>query len=220
MVAFHTTEDILHEVKWLSSTSIQSIQFFSRFLMGVEKNYQPTELEIMSFVQIIKKLRYLVKSSYASIMIQTDHSTILDIMQQLSITSTSSTIKMNIYLIRVFQFFQQFRLVVCHKLGQEHIIPDGLSRLASANRAIYKKVYSELDALFIYYATLVEISPKLIKHILDDYLADDQWVKVQRQLFINQNLGPDKAILSFVFGSTKPPSSADSYFLPKPKLHE
>ena len=124
---------------------------------------------------------------------------------------------MNVRLARASQILQQFCLVVRHKPGKEHIIPDALSRLTSANRAGHDKVYSELDALFTYHATLVEISPDLIKRILDGYLADDWWVKVRKQLLANDNLGPDKAILPFMFASAEPPSSADPYFLPRPE---
>lgn len=80
---------------------------------------------------------------------------------------------MNICLMRASQFLQQFRLVVRHKPGKEHIIPDALSRLANANCAGQNEVYSELDALFIYHATLVKISPDLIKRILDGYLSNN-----------------------------------------------
>ena len=110
--------------------------------------------------------------------------------------------------------------MVRHKPGKEHIIPDALSRLASANRAGHDEVYSELDALFTYHTTLVEISPDLIKRILDGYLADDWWGKVRKQLLANDNLGPDKAILPFMFGSAEPPSSADPYFLPQPESQD
>lgn len=30
-------------------------------------------------------------------------------------------------------FLQQFKFDICYKLGKKHIIPDALSRLASAN---------------------------------------------------------------------------------------
>ncbi len=79
-VAFHTTEDVLHEAKWPYSTSMQPILFLSRLLTAAEKNYWPTELEIGGFVWVIKKLRHLVESFRASIIIQTDHFAILDIM--------------------------------------------------------------------------------------------------------------------------------------------
>ncbi len=103
-VAFHTTEDVLHEAKWPSSTFIQPILFLSRLLTAAERNYWPTELEIVGFMWVIKKLRHLVESSRASVIIQTDYSAILDIMQQSSITSTSSTMRMNVRLVRTSQF--------------------------------------------------------------------------------------------------------------------
>lgn len=75
--------------------------------------------------------------------------------------------RMNVHLVRASQFLQQFCLVVRHKPGKEYIIPDALSELASANCAGHDDFYSELDALFTYDTTLVEISPDLVKRILD-----------------------------------------------------
>lgn len=82
---------------------------------------------------------------------------------------------MNVRLVRASQFLHQFRLVVCYKPGKEHIMPDALSRLASANTNLPSQDpdYSELDALFTYSATLVEIHPGLIKKIIEGYQKDD-----------------------------------------------
>lgn len=120
-------------------------------------------------------------------------------------------------LVRASQFLQQFCLVIRHKPGKEYIIPDALSRLTSANRARHNNLHSKLDALFTYYATLVELSPNLVRRILNGYLADDWWAKVQKQLLSNKDLGPVKAVLLFVFSSNKNLSSADLYFLLRPK---
>lgn len=109
---------------------------------------------------------------------------------------------------------------MCHKPKKEHIIPDALSRLANANRVGHDNLYSKLNALFTYHTTLVEINPDLAIQILDSYLSDDWWVKVRKQLLANENLGLDKAILPFVFGSTEDPSSADPYFLPRLKTED
>ena len=43
-------------------------------------NYWPMELEIAGFVQVVKKVRHLIESSWARVIIQTDHSAILDIL--------------------------------------------------------------------------------------------------------------------------------------------
>lgn len=80
-VGFHAvTEDALPQGKWPTSTSMQPILFLSRLLTTAERNYWPTELEIAGFVWVIKKLRHLVESSRASVIIQMDHAAILDIM--------------------------------------------------------------------------------------------------------------------------------------------
>lgn len=198
-VAFHAaTEDALPQGKWPTSTAMQPILFLSRLLTAAEQNFWPTELEIAGFVWVIKKLRHLVESSRASVIIQTDHAAILDIMQLSSITSTSSTMRMNVRLVRASQFLRQFRLVVRHKPGKEHIIPDALSRLASANNPGHNASYSKLDALFVYHTTLVEINPDLVTRILEGYAADHWWARVQRQVLDNEELGRDKALLPFV----------------------
>lgn len=63
--------------------------------------------------------------------------------------------RMNVRLVRASQFLKQFHLIVHHKPGKEHIIPDALSRLASDNNSGHDPEYSELDALFVYHTTLV-----------------------------------------------------------------
>lgn len=138
-------------------------------------------------------------------------------MQQSLIRSTSFTKKINISFIWAFQFLQQLCFVIRHKPGKKHIIPDALSKLASTNYAEHNKLYSEPDVLFTYYVTLVKISLDLVKRILNGYLPDDWWIKVWKLLLSNKNQGPVKAILLFVFGLIKHPSSIDPYFLPRPE---
>lgn len=78
----------------------------------------------------------------------------------------------NVCLVKVSQFLRHFRLVVRHKPGKEHIIPDVLSRLASANNTICNNEYFELDSLFTYHITLMEINLDLVKCILDGYASN------------------------------------------------
>lgn len=121
---------------------------------------------------MVKKVRYLIKSSYAKVIIQTDHSVVLDILQQSSIISMSSTIKLNLQLVKAFQFLQQFKLDVCYKPDKKHIILDTLSRLASSNISIADFFYLELDTLYVYNTTLIKIHPNLVFQILAGYNSD------------------------------------------------
>ena len=112
-VVFHTsTNEDLPQGRWPSSGSVKPNFFLSRLLTAAEKNYWPTELEIAGFVWVVKKIRHLIESSRARVIIQTDHSAILDILQQSLVTSTTSTMRMNLRLVRASQFLQQFRLDV------------------------------------------------------------------------------------------------------------
>lgn len=193
-VIFHTDEENkLTEGTWPLKTSIHPLIFLSRLLSPAESHYWPTELEIAGFIWVIKKVRHLVESARAKVIIQTDHSAIRDIVQQSLITSTTSAMQMNVRLVRASQFLRQFRLVVCHKPGKEHIVPDALSRLASANTNLPSEDpnYSELDALFTYNTTLIDIHPDLVKRIVKGYKADNWWAKIWRQMEENDKLGPD-----------------------------
>ena len=84
----------------------------------------------------------------------------------------SSTMRMNVRLIRASQFLRKFHLIVRHKPGKKHIIPDALSRLASTNSSGHDAEYAELEALFVYHTTLMRINPDLVKRILDGYMSD------------------------------------------------
>ena len=79
--------------------------------------------------------------------------------------------QMNVYLVCASQFLRQFRLVVRYKPGKKHILSDALSRLASANAnpPSQDQAYSELDALFVYNATLVAMNEDLAQRIVDSY---------------------------------------------------
>lgn len=180
-IIFHTTpSEAIPEERWLSANTIQPILLLSRLLAPAEKNYWPTKLKIAGFVWVMKKIRHIIESSKSNVIIQTDHSAIIDILQQLTIISTISTMKFNPRRVRVSQFLRQFKLNVRHKPGKKHIISDALSRLASANTCQSDSQYSELDALFIYNPTLVEIHPALVSQILAGYKADPWWARLQQ----------------------------------------
>lgn len=145
-----------------SITSVQLVLFLSRLFSLAEKNYWPMELEIAGFVWVVKKMRYIIKLSKVKIIIQTNYSIIINILQQSLITSTTSTMRLNLRPTRVSQFLQQFKLDIRHKLGKKQIIPNALSCLTSANSLPTDARHSELDALFVYNITQIEIYPTLV----------------------------------------------------------
>lgn len=79
----------------------------------------------------------------------------------------------NICLVKAYQFFHQFWLVVWYKSGKEYIILDTLSRLVNIKNIGYDILYLEFDTLFIYYITLIKINLELVKCILENYAANN-----------------------------------------------
>lgn len=124
--------------------------------------------------------------------------------------------RLNLRLVRASQFLQQFKLDVRHKPEKAHIIPDALSRLASVNVGQADLSYSELDTLFAYSTTLVEIHPELISRIFAGYKANDYWSRLQCQVQANKDLSANTTSFLFVLGST-PPTDADLYLTPRPE---
>lgn len=210
---FHVKKDYVASpgTKWPSRTAIEPVMFLLRMLTAVEKNYWSTELEIAGFVWVIKKVRYLVESSRYPVIIQTDHSVILDIMKQSSITSTTSTLRMNVRLVRVSQYLRQFQLDVRHKPGKDHIVPDVLSRLATATESDLADDHSELDALYgrttqamhpkdqlyAYTASMVSMEEGFRKRLLAGYDSDPHWKRIATMIDANS----EGAELSFVRGT-------------------
>ncbi len=112
---------------------MELIFFLSRFLTSAEKNHWAIELQIAEFASVIQKTRNLVEFSREQIIIQSDHSSIIGIMQQSAIISTASKMQINVRLIKAFQFLCGFYLSVWYKFRIKHVVPDLLSRLVNAN---------------------------------------------------------------------------------------
>ena len=127
--------------------------------------------------------------------------------------------RLNLRLVQASQFLQQFKLNVWHKSGKEHIIPDALSRLASANTRQPNPLHSELDALFTYNTTLVKMHLALVSRILAGYKEDPWWARLQSQIQANSDLKANAATLPFVVGST-PPTETDPYLARRPDGNE
>ena len=212
-VVFHSKDFDEKDPKWPTRSTMQPILFLSRLLAPAEQNYWPTELEIAGFVWVIKKVRHMVESSQFPVRVQTDHSAILDIFKQSSIVSTTSTMRMNVRLVRASQFLRQFRLDVTHKPGKEHILPDALSRLASCSPSMLPDDHSELDALFA--ATLVDMNEEFYSKLLAGYQEDEFWKRILTQIDQNHALGENAVPLPFIRGEHLPPHEADPYFGPR-----
>lgn len=82
------------EWRWPFTNLMQPVFIPLSLFTSVKKNYELTELGIAGFVWVVKKVRHIIKSSKAGVIIQIDHLAIIDIFQQLSIISTISTMRL------------------------------------------------------------------------------------------------------------------------------
>ena len=81
-IVFHIAfGEAIPEGYWPSASAIQLILFFSRYLTPAERNYWPTELKIAGFVWVVKKVRHIIELSKANVIIQTNHSAIINILR-------------------------------------------------------------------------------------------------------------------------------------------
>ena len=173
-MVFHLKRDvIIFNIAISLRTQIESIMFLSRLLITAEMNYWPTELKMAALIWVIKKIRHLVESFKYSVIIQIDHSATIDICRQKLITFTNSSIRSNIRLVRVSQYLSQFSLDIRHKPGKDNIVSDALSRLSSTDMCLSgSNDYSELDALYVYNTTFVEISENFRNRLIQEYFND------------------------------------------------
>ena len=110
----------------------------------------------------------MIEAAIHTTIIYIDHSAAVAITRQTSL-NTTSTVKLNLRLIRASEYLQRFRLDVRYKPGKVNIVPDALTRLAS--REYRAETNESLDTLSVqcYPVSLVEISPEFRQRLIDGY---------------------------------------------------
>ena len=84
---------------------------------------------------------------------------------------------MNLKLIRASTYISQFNIVIKHKAGRDHVIPDALSRLP-ARRPSHEPTTTETQA---YNGTIVELSEPFKARLLEAY-KEREWATIWAEL--------------------------------------
>jgi hypothetical protein len=128
---------IFHVKKYLEEDiifkriDIKSIMFVSKILTSAETRYWLIELKMTDVTWMTKKVRHLIKSSKKQFaIIFTNHVTLTNIIKQTFLTF-SNTNKLNLRLMKVFQYLSNLSIEIRVKSGRFHVIFDALSRLFS-----------------------------------------------------------------------------------------
>lgn len=183
----------------IKRTNIQPIMFLSKQLFGSKTRYWLTELEVTGMVWIAKKLRHFIEFCKKSFtVIFTDHFATVDLISQTSLI-TVNTDKLNLRLIRAFQFLFVLFIRIRIKSEQLHIISNALSRLLvrpeaakNSQRVREISILKDLNDLDDMFATTVfnrkastwNVSLHQINQTLDAHLDEDLvLVKMNQEFF-------------------------------------
>jgi hypothetical protein len=218
VIIFHVIKEFSKRT-WSIKNDIQLIMFLSRLFISAENNYWFIELETVELIWVIKKIRHLIQSSEKSVIIQTNHAVIVNICKQISITSINSVMRMNLRLIRVFQFLSQFsNLKIRHKSRKYHLISDALFRLQSLNKKDLSNDHAKLNEFFVdhnavhvYNTTLMKLNSEFRKRIMNDYFMNESWKKIIQTIDQNAILEENAIELSFVRGFDTVSRESDLY---------
>ncbi|EAQ91761.1 hypothetical protein CHGG_03696 [Chaetomium globosum CBS 148.51] len=134
-------------VKYPPRTAIQPLAYLSRTLSLAERDYWPTEMEVLGLVWVLAKCkRWITATKSSPLYVFTDHKSILGLNNRTA-DITSSTSTTNKRLIRAAEFFSTFDLRIQHKPGKFHVVADALSRLPSTNNVTDPQAPGGLDNL-------------------------------------------------------------------------
>ena len=214
VMIYHVACDSSNNIS-VSRLDVQSILFLSKLLNSVEQNYWSTELEVTNIVWVIKRVRHLIDSiRKSSIIIYTDHSTVVSIFRQTTLI-TFSIDKLNFRLVRVSQYLSSFNIVIRHKSDKSNVISNVLSRLSDklstqsnvidkaeildvlyehsvnlSNHELRFDIIQNLSSIS-YHVTLIEMSNDFKQRLKTVYTKDEQWKKILnvitfRQIVTNQ----------------------------------
>lgn len=101
----------------------------------------------------------------------------------------------NFRLVRASDYIQRFQLIIKHKPGKQHIVPNALSRLNADNKdGSLGDHDGELDVLFT--SSLVEMSKEFCNGIIAGYNKDPFWKKVL-QILVKQQQTSMESVLPF-----------------------
>lgn len=151
--------------------AVEPIMFLCRLMSSAESRYWPTELEVADLVWVLGKIRHLIEFAKLPTIVYTDHGASLAVAKQISL-ATSSTDKLNLRLFRASDHIPRFDLVIRHKPGRLHLMPDALSRLPTKVSSGFDQE-GELDILFT--VSMAEMSDDFRKKFIPETSYISRW---------------------------------------------
>jgi len=163
-----TTEDILNGR--YNRKLERPVTYISKQLNKHEVQYWPTELEIAGIVWTVQKLRHLIEGLMPT-KIFTDHKPAADNLAAKTL-KTSSSVRMNLRLIRASQFISQYpNIKIVHRPGKDHVNADALSLLVCL-RTKHEDPRDDEGGVYGFLATIVGVSMSTLRQLEEGYTKD------------------------------------------------
>ena len=189
-VIYHVIDDS-NFISYSIRKFIQSVMFLNRLLNSAKHRYWSTKLKLIELIWVFRKIRHLINSTIKFIIIYTNHETIFAIVKQIFL-STSSTNKLNLKLVRVFDYIQRFDLIIRHRSKKFHLISNALFRLSLTDMNNFNQ-NEELDVLFTTF--LVKMTSSFREKLIKEYFMNLVWKRIDKLIEINIKTD---TVLSFV----------------------
>ena len=143
---------------------------------------------------MLKKIRHLIDSfEQRFTVIFIDHDAILSLTKQTSLFIVFID-KLNLRLIKAFDYIQRFEIKLRHKSNKQHIVFDVLSRLISINIDTVSEK-DELNVLFI--VAFMKMKTSFRQKLVADYNINLNWKKKSSMLDQQNNNDVNVAKFSF-----------------------
>ena len=170
---------------------------------------------------MMRKIRYMIEIiEILFTIIYTNHSTTISISRQINFF-TFNTNKLNLKLIRIFQYLSNFNLAVKHKSEKFNIIFDVLSKLSDTNiiietndrikilKTFYKTfidvchddlfviitIFSLSKQTFVYYIILIKMTDDFKQKLKQVYIKNHYWSKIFIMFKTNQTFKINQTII-------------------------
>ena len=142
-----------------------------KILTSIEIRYWLTKLKIAEMMWIVQKIRHIMKAFKWSTIVFTNYVATIDLTRQ-TILSFSFIDKLNLRLVRVSQYFSQFRIEIHHKLKRLHVVSNVLSRLITTKKVVSKDV-DTLEELDVYNVDAqINTTNEILRHAVKEKINE------------------------------------------------
>ena len=145
-------------------------------------------------IWVIRRIRYIIKTTKYIIVIFTNHFVNIFIVKQITFANNNIN-NLNLRLIRVSIYLSQFRLDIKYKFSKKHVIFDVLSRFSSNNELVvaqfnlrnildlniyYDKIINsfcskQIDNIYVLQKLLIIMSNDFRQRVIIDYNKKKIW---------------------------------------------